>query len=68
MQLEGQTVVATEELQVEESQQKYLLFTLKRELYGTPLVSIREVLKLGPVKPVPYMSSHFSVGIGFGGH
>ncbi len=60
MQLDVHVGVATEDPQIDESQQKHLLFSLKGELYGTPLVSIREVLKLGPVKPVPYMSSHFS--------
>ena len=37
----------------------YLLFNLGGELYGTSLLSIKEVIKLGPIKAVPYMAAHF---------
>ncbi len=36
-----------------------ILFSLGGELYGTPLLSVREVIKLGETKPVPYMVQHF---------
>lgn len=38
---------------------KYLVFTLKGEQYGAPLVSIKEVIKHGDIKRVPYMADHF---------
>jgi purine-binding chemotaxis protein CheW len=43
----------------QEGQMSYILYHLGGELYGTPLLSIKEVIKSGPVKPVPYMVSHF---------
>lgn len=38
---------------------KYLLYTLGGELYGSALTSIREVIKIGNINPVPFMVSHF---------
>lgn len=37
----------------------FLLFSLGGELYGAPLLSAREVIKPGDIKPVPYMLPHF---------
>jgi chemotaxis signal transduction protein len=39
--------------------QKYLLFRLGGELYGTPLLEVREVVEPHPVKPVPASVPHF---------
>ena len=33
---------------------KYLIFSLCRELYGVPLLQIREVIKFPSIKPVPH--------------
>ena len=38
---------------------RYLIFSLGTELYGSPLQLIREVLKNGEVKEVPYMKTYF---------
>lgn len=38
---------------------RYLLFRLGEELYGCDLVQIKEVLKIGVIKPVPYMVPYF---------
>lgn len=42
-----------------EEAQRYLLFVLGGETYGTPLNSIKEVIKPVGVKAVPYMVNHF---------
>lgn len=39
--------------------QKFLLFRLGGELYGTPLLEVREVVEPHPVKPVPASVPHF---------
>lgn len=44
---------------LQEMQQKYLLFSLAGEIYACPLLAIREVIKVGAIKSVPYMTSHF---------
>lgn len=56
---ESSGTAVAEPTTADDSRHKYLLFSLQNELYGTPLISIREVLKLGVVKPVPYMANHF---------
>jgi len=38
---------------------KYLLFNLDNEMYATPLLNVREVIKMAIIKPVPYMVGHF---------
>jgi purine-binding chemotaxis protein CheW len=43
----------------EETTDKFLLFNLGSELYGTPLLEVREVIKMSAIKPVPYMVPHF---------
>ena len=43
----------------EEKTLSFILFLLGGELYGTPLLSTREVIKHGEVKPTPYMVPHF---------
>lgn len=40
----------------------FILFSLGGELYGAPLLTTREVIKRGDVKPAPYMVAHF-VGV-----
>src|SRR5690349_9149805 len=55
--LEG--LSAADELEEDNVQANYLLFRLAHELYGAPLLSVREVLKLTAIKPVPYMATHF---------
>ena len=47
------------ELDVSQQNTSYLLFQLASELYGVPLLSIREVIKAKDIKPVPYMVKHF---------
>lgn len=38
---------------------RYLLFRLGGELYGTPLLGVREVVEPQPCKPVPNTAPHF---------
>ena len=38
---------------------RYLIFTIGTELYGSPLVGIKEVIKHAKVNAVPYMANHF---------
>jgi purine-binding chemotaxis protein CheW len=38
---------------------KYLVFRLGSEIYGTPLLGVREVLQPHTPKPIPNTSSHF---------
>lgn len=38
---------------------RYLIFSLGGELYASPLVLIKEVIKLAEINPVPYMVAHF---------
>ncbi len=39
---------------------KYLLFRLGDELYGTPLLGVREVVEPQAPKPIPNTAKHFS--------
>lgn len=43
----------------EEPSKSYLIFSLAGELYGAHLLSVREVIKQGVIKPVPFMAPHF---------
>ena len=43
----------------EEKTLSFILFSLGNELYGTPLLSTREVIKVRDIKPTPYMVPHF---------
>jgi len=45
--------------QSEENCLSFLIFSLGGELYGTPLLSTREVIKIGEIKSTPYMVPHF---------
>ncbi|MBF0299344.1 MAG: purine-binding chemotaxis protein CheW [Oligoflexia bacterium] len=38
---------------------KYLIYRLGGELYGSPLLSIKEVIKVSRIKPVPYTVPHY---------
>lgn len=38
---------------------KYLIFRLGTEIYGTPLLGVREVLQPHPPKPIPNTAPHF---------
>jgi purine-binding chemotaxis protein CheW len=38
---------------------KYLIFRLGSEIYGTPLLGVREVLEPQPAKPIPNTAEHF---------
>ena len=37
---------------------RYLTFTLGRESYGVPVLSVREIIRLCPITPVPQMPAH----------
>ncbi|MEZ4873329.1 MAG: chemotaxis protein CheW [Bdellovibrionales bacterium] len=39
--------------------EKYLIFYIGRELYGTPLLEVREVVEAQNIKPIPNVKSHF---------
>lgn len=39
---------------------RYLIFRLADELYGTPLLGVREVVEVQPAKPVPNTAPHFN--------
>ena len=39
--------------------EKTLIFTLGEELYGCSILKIKEIIRLGTIKPVPYMASYF---------
>jgi purine-binding chemotaxis protein CheW len=43
----------------EEKILSFIIFSLGNELYGTPLLSTREVIKVREIKPTPYMVPHF---------
>ena len=45
------------ELNVES--EKRLIFALGTELYGCSVLKVREIIKLGAIKPVPYMTKYF---------
>lgn len=45
--------------ELDEGMHKYLIYTLGGELYGSPLMGIREVIKLRDIKAVPHMVPHF---------
>ncbi len=40
-------------------QKKYMIFKLADELYGSHLVSIKEIIKIKEIKPVPFMVHYF---------
>ena len=44
----------------ESIENKYLLFRLGDELYGTPLLGVREVVEPQAPKPIPNTAKHFS--------
>jgi purine-binding chemotaxis protein CheW len=52
---------ATEALfsKAEESQLSFILFTLGEEIYGVPMTTTREVVRVKDIKPTPYMVSYF---------
>jgi purine-binding chemotaxis protein CheW len=39
--------------------QKHLVFQLANEFYAAPLISIQEITKMQPIKPVPFMVPYF---------
>lgn len=41
------------------NENKYLIYRLGNELYGSSLTSIKEVIKLGDLKQVPFMNTYF---------
>lgn len=43
-----------------ENETRYLLFSLGNEIYGTPILGVREVLEPMPIKPVPNAVKFFS--------
>ena len=43
----------------DEPAERYLVFTLGGEIYGTTLTSVKEVMKKTEIKTVPYMKSYF---------
>jgi purine-binding chemotaxis protein CheW len=43
-----------------ESENKFLVFSVGEELYASPLLSIREVLEFQPPKPMPNMVHYFT--------
>lgn len=42
-----------------EEEKRWLLFSLGNEFYGSRLLDIKEVIKLCPIKNVPYMVNYF---------
>jgi purine-binding chemotaxis protein CheW len=38
---------------------KFLVFSLGEELYGCSVLKVKEVIKAGTIKPVPYMAKYF---------
>ncbi|MBF0363117.1 MAG: purine-binding chemotaxis protein CheW [Oligoflexia bacterium] len=42
-----------------ENEWKYLIYRLGGELYGSPLLSVKEVIKVVKIKPVPYTVPHY---------
>ncbi|MCM2279832.1 MAG: chemotaxis protein CheW [Oligoflexia bacterium] len=43
-----------------ESESRYLIFRLGEELYGTPILGVREVLEPQAVKPIPNAVKYFA--------
>lgn len=50
----------TDEAARETEESKYLLFRLDGDLYGTPLLGVREVIEPQPVKHIPNTVSYFN--------
>jgi len=50
----------TESIDDDSIDNKYLLFCLGDELYGTPLLGVREVVEPQSPKPIPNTAKHFS--------
>src|SRR5688572_686498 len=48
-----------ERLEAEREENKFLIFNLGTELYGSRLLEIKEVIKRPTIKPVPYMVRYF---------
>lgn len=44
---------------IEDENNQYLLFYLGDELYGTPLLQVKEIVKVLPTKKVPFMKAYF---------
>lgn len=51
----SQTTIQLED----QDQHRYLLFTLGGELYGTPLMAVREVCEFQKAKPIPHTVTSF---------
>jgi purine-binding chemotaxis protein CheW len=47
------------ETKPENEDQRYLIYWLGKELYGSPLLSIREVMKTPAIKSIPNMVDYF---------
>lgn len=43
----------------DENHLRYILFYIGEELYGSPLLSVKEVIKAAEIKAVPHMASYF---------
>ncbi len=54
--------LTTETNSFSETNERYLIFEISGSLYGTPLLSVREVIEQQDIKPVPYAPSYF-IGI-----
>jgi purine-binding chemotaxis protein CheW len=46
--------------QLEEDQARYILFVIGGELYGTPLLGVREVVETQPIKIIPNTVPYFA--------
>lgn len=46
--------------QIDENKDKYLLFRVGDELFGVPLMGVREVVEPQKIKPIPNTVEHFS--------
>lgn len=49
----------TEASHIDDNDSKYLIYRLSEEQYASPLLSIKEVIKVPEIKPVPYMKDYF---------
>lgn len=43
----------------DENKNRHIIFSLAEELYATELMQVKEVIKVGQMKPVPFVVPHF---------
>ena len=51
--------IVQENKNINDNEDKFLVYNIQGQLYASPLLSIREVIKMTTIRPLPYMKKYF---------